>query len=124
MDATDAIAHLLSRFMHNVFFQFEPNENEKGEYHTPRDQSWSCSSCQIHTDSKFLYHKDLGSSWYDHPIVYNTADNKKILANVLAFVGQFTMISNWVVIRIMHSGCTASDTLVEMARGNMPTTLE
>ena len=92
LDATDDIARLLSRFMRNfIFLQGEPSKNaESGEYHTPHDQSWSRSSCQLHTDSKFLFRSDLGPSRYDHPIAYNTAENRKILADILSFVGNLT----------------------------------
>jgi hypothetical protein len=92
-DATDDIGRLLSRFMQNfIFYQGEPNKNaESGEYHTPHDQSWSRSSCQLHTDSSFLFRSDLGPSRYNHPIAYNTAENRKILADILSFVGNLTI---------------------------------
>ena len=69
LDATDDIAHLLSCFMLSfMFLQGEPYTNhESGEYHTPHDQSWSRSSCQLHTDSKFLFLSDLGPLRYGHP---------------------------------------------------------
>ena len=87
----DDIACLLSRFMRNfIFFQGEPNKNESGEYHTPHDSSWSHSSCQLHTDSTFIYRSDLGPSRYDHPIAYNTAENRKLLTDILSFVGNLT----------------------------------
>jgi hypothetical protein len=93
LDETDDIARLLSRFMRNfIFIQGKPNKNaESGEYHTPHDQSWSRSSCQLHTDSKFLFRSDLGPSRYDHPIAYNTAENKKLLVDILSFVEKLTI---------------------------------
>ena len=88
LDATDDIARLLSRFMRNfIFLQGEPSKNaESGEYHTPHDQSWSRSSCQLHTDSRFLFRSDIGPSQYDHSIAYSTAENKKLLVDILSFV--------------------------------------
>ena len=92
-DATDDIGHLLSRFMRNfIFIQGEPNKNaESGENHTPHDQSWSRSSCQLHIDSRFLFCSDLGPSPYNHPIAYNTEENRKLLADILSFVGNLTI---------------------------------
>ena len=88
LDATDDIARLLSCFMRNfIFLQGEPNKNaESGEYHTPHDQSWSRSSCQLHTDSRFLFRSDIGPSQYDHSIAYSTAENKKHLVGILSFL--------------------------------------
>jgi hypothetical protein len=92
LDATDDIACLLSRFMRDfMFVQGEPNKNDKGVFHTPHNQSWSWSSCQLHTDSKFLFCSNLGPSRYDHPIAYNTPENRKLLANILLFVGWITI---------------------------------
>ena len=93
LDATDDITYLLSRFMRFfIFLQGKPNKNqESGEYHTPYDQSWSSSSCQLHTDSKFLFHSDLGPLRYDHQIVYNTTENRKLLVDILSFVEKLTI---------------------------------
>jgi hypothetical protein len=77
--------------LHAITSFQEPNKNrESGEYHTPHDQSWSRSSCQLGTDSRFLFCSDLGPSRYDHPIAYNTAENRKLLADILSFVEKLT----------------------------------
>ncbi len=92
LDATDDITRLLSHFMRIfIFIQGKPNKNhESGENHTPHNQSCSHSSCQLHIDSRFLFRSDLGPSRYDHPIVYNTAENRKLLADILSFVEKLT----------------------------------
>ena len=38
----------------------------------------------------FYFATDLGPSRYDHPIVYNTAENRKLLADILSFVEKLT----------------------------------
>ena len=122
MDATDDTALLLSCFMQNfIFIKGEPNKNESGEYHTPHDSSWSHSSCQLHTDSKFIYRSDLGPSRYDHPIVYNTAENRKLLANILSFVEKLTFELGREKEHAFKIHCIR--TLSVTAWGNMWTTL-
>jgi hypothetical protein len=74
-----------------IFIQGEPNKNHaSGEYHTPHDQSWSRSSCQLGIDSRFLFHSDLGPSWYNHPIAHSTAENSKLQVDILSFVEKLT----------------------------------
>jgi len=75
-----------------IFLQGEPNKNhESGEYNTPYDQSWSRSSCQLYTDSKFLFCSDLGHLRYDHLITNNATENRKLLVDVLSFVEKLTI---------------------------------
>jgi len=92
-DATDEVAQLLSSFMQNfIFYQGEPNKNPAGECHTPHDKSWSPSSCQLHTDSKFLLCSDLvPSQYYNHRITYNTPENRKLLGDIISFVEKLTI---------------------------------
>ena len=82
LDATDAAAHLLSRVMRNCFFyQGEPNKNrETGEYHTTHNQSWSRSSCQLHTNSNFLVRSVISRRFCSNlPIADNSEENKQLV---------------------------------------------
>jgi hypothetical protein len=123
LDATDDITRLLSHFMRIfIFIQGKPNKNhESGENHTPHNQSCSHSSCQLHTDSRFLFRSDLGPSRYDHPIVYNTAENRKLLANILSFVEKLTFELGREKEHAFKIHCIR--TLSVTAWGNMWTTL-
>ncbi len=122
LDAMDDTVHLLLRFMRNfIFIQPEPYKNDKGVYYTPHDQSWSRSSCQLHTDSKFLFCFDLGPSRY---AIQSRTARQKTESCLPIFSCLFGRLpSNWVMRRLNHSGCTASGILAETAWGNMPTAL-
>jgi hypothetical protein len=96
---------------------------ETGDYHSSHDQSWSYSSCQIHTVSKFLFRSDLGLFCYFHPITYNTPDNRDLLKKVLFFVDRLTSSPAWGVRRTRPIRFTLYDMSVKMAWVCMPTTL-
>ncbi len=106
------ITRLLSRFMWNfIFFQPEPNTNESGEFHTRQGQSWSRFSCRIHTASQWT------PNHVQHPRKQEASGRYSLICQVVYYTIELGSG------RITSSGLTASDTLVETAWGNMPTTL-